>query len=393
MKDSYEVAGVRTTFGSLAYADYVPAQSDYLVDAIEASGGVVFAKSNTPEFEAGASTFNEVFGRTLNPWDTSLSPAGSSGGAAAAVASGMAHVAQGSDFACSLRYPAAFCNIVGLRPSPGLIPQGPSRLPHQVLSVIGPLARSVEDASLALDGMADFDARDPLTRPRHGASFQRAAQRPSRPERIAFSMDLGFATVSSAVQGHVRKAMDRLAEAGLPIEEPSLDLSRSDPCFRTLRAYQFAAIRHDALLHHREKLKPEVVWNIEEGLKLSALQLAEAEAVRARLRADFLGLLGRFDFLIAPTAPVPPFPAQQRYVTHIDGVEQKTYLDWLALGYAITIMGCPAISIPCGPGVAIQIVAKPYHDHVLLAFAAWVEEVLQSRLEAPIDPRTEKYPA
>ena len=162
IKDSYEVAGVRTTWGSLAYADHVASRSDYMVEAIEAADGIVYAKSNTPEFEAGANTFNEVFGATLNPFDRTRSAGGSSGGAAAAVATGMAFVAQGSDFACSLRYPAAFCNVVAIRPSPGLVPQGPSALPHQVLSVIGPIARSVADAALALDGMVRFDPRDPL---------------------------------------------------------------------------------------------------------------------------------------------------------------------------------------------------------------------------------------
>jgi amidase len=387
IKDSYEVAGVRTTYGSLAYAEHVPDRSDYLVEAMERRGAVIFAKSNTPEFEAGANTFNEVFGRTLNPWNTSRSAAGSSGGAAVAVATGMAHVAQGSDFACSLRYPAAFCNVVGLRPSPGLIPQGPSKLPHQVLSVIGPLARSVADVGFALDGMAAFDARDPLTRPAGPASFRMAAERPERPPRAAFSPDLGFATVSKAVAEQVRAAITRLSKAGLDIAEPVIDLRESDPCFRVLRAGQFAAMRRDAFVHHRHKLKPEVAWNIEEGLKLSLLQLAEAEAQRARLRSDMLAILDRHGFIIAPTAPVTPFPVEERYVKVIDGFEQSTYLDWLALGYAITVTGCPAISIPCGPGIGLQIVGKPYEEESLLSFASWVEEVLGSRLVQPISPR------
>ena len=176
IKDAYEVAGVRTTWGSPIHADHISTRSDYLVEAIEAAGGIVYAKSNTPEFQAGANTFNEVFGRTLNPWDTRLSAAGSSGGAAVAVATGMAYVAQGSDNACSLRYPASFCGVVGLRPSPGLVPQGPSALPYQVLSVIGPLARTVADTGLALDSMSRFDPRDPLSRPRPAASYHDSAR-------------------------------------------------------------------------------------------------------------------------------------------------------------------------------------------------------------------------
>lgn len=386
IKDSYEVAGVQTTYGSLAYAGYVPDRSDYFVEAIEGRGAVVFAKSNTPEFEAGANTFNEVFGRTLNPWDVSRSAAGSSGGAAAAVATGMAAFAQGSDFACSLRYPAAFCNVVGLRPSPGLIPQGPSKLPNQVLSVIGPLARSVADIGYALDGMTAFDPRDPLTRPCGPPRYRAAALHPQKPRRAAFSMDLGFAAVARDVAAQVRAAMDRLARAGLAVDEPGLDLRESDPCFRTLRACQFASLRRDALQRDRAKLKPEVVWNIEEGLKLSVLAVAEAEAQRARLRTGFLDFLDTHDFLIAPTAPVTPFPVEERFVKEIDGVEQPTYLDWLALGYGITVTGCPAISIPCGPGIGIQIVGKPYQEGALLSAAAWVEEVLQSRLDMPVTP-------
>ena len=392
IKDSYEVEGVRTTWGSLAYADHIAERSDYLVEAIEANGGIVYAKSNTPEFEAGANTFNEVFGRTLNPWNTALSAGGSSGGAAVAVATGMAFIAQGSDFACSLRYPAAFCGIVGLRPSPGIVPQGPSLLPHQVLSVIGPLARNVADVGLALDGMAAFDQRDPLTRPLAGPSYRQSAEHPLRPARAAFSMDLGFAAISQVVVRAVRKAMNRLSDAGLAFEQPVLDLRDADSCFRTLRAFQFAALRRDALRHHRDKLKPEVVWNIEEGLKLDALQIALAEVERARLRETLLTLLDVHGFLIAPTAPVEPFPVTERYVSGIDGVEQKTYLDWLALGYAITVCGCPAISIPCGVTenglpVAIQIVSRPYRERELLQFAGWCEDVLNAKLSIPIDPR------
>jgi amidase len=390
IKDSYEVAGVRTTYGSLAYAGYVPARSDYFVEAMEGQGAVVFAKSNTPEFEAGANTFNEVFGRTLNPWDMSRSAAGSSGGAAVAVATGMASFAQGSDFACSLRYPAAFCNVVGLRPSAGLIPQGPSKLPYQVLSVIGPLARSVADIGLALDGVVAFDARDPLTRPMAAVSYRKSAERMVKAPRAAFSPDLGFAAVSKDVAGVVRDAVERLAKAGLAVDEPALDLRETDSCFRTLRACQFASLRRDALMAHRDKLKPEVAWNIEEGLKLSVLNIAEAEAQRAELRLRFLAFLDTHGFLIAPTAPVTPFPVTERYVTEIDGVAQATYIDWLALGYAITVTGCPAISIPCGPGIGLQIVGKPYEEAALLSFAAWVEEVLQSRLARPIDPRGPK---
>lgn len=391
IKDLAAVSGVRTTWGSLAYADHVPETSDYVVEAIEAEGGVVFAKSNTPEFEAGANTFNEVFGRTLNPWDLSRSAGGSSGGAAVAVATGMAFLAQGSDFACSLRYPAAFCNVVGMRPTPGVVPQGPSALPGQVLSVMGPLARNVEDVALALDGMARFDARDPLSRPCGATSYLAAAQAPRPPARAAFSMTLGMAAVDRPVREAMGQALDRLASSGLRVDEACPDLAASDPAFRTMRAFQFAALRRGALERHGDKLKPEVIWNIEEGLKLTALELAGAEADRARVRLAMLEFLDRYGVLITPTAPVEPFPVEQRYVEHIDGQRLATYLDWLVLGYAITVCGCPAISIPCGRTstglpVGLQLVGKPHGEAELLRTAAWCEGVLGQSLARPIDP-------
>lgn len=391
IKDSYEVEGVRTTWGSLAFKDHVAQRSDYAVQSIENAGGVVYAKSNTPEFEAGANTFNAVFGPTLNPWNTSKSAAGSSGGAAAAVASGAAFLAQGSDFACSLRYPASFCGVVGLRPTPGLIPQGPSPVPYQTLSVIGPLARSVADIGLGLDAMAGFDARDPLTRPVTAGSYRSVAERPLQPQRFAYSRDLGVAVVSKQVQEIVGAAVEKLAKAGPSVETASPDLTACHDAFRPLRAFQFSATRHPVLATARDKLKPEVVWNIEEGMKLVAADLAEAEHKRAMLRHEMHRFLEMHSFLIAPTAPVAPNPVEERYVSEIEGTELETYLDWLVLGYAITVTGCPAISVPCGVTdeglpIGLQIVASPHREHDLLQMAAWCEQVLGAGLSRPIDP-------
>lgn len=393
IKDAYAVEGVRTTLGSPVFADWVPDHSDYLVEAIEAAGGIVYAKSNTPEFQAGANTFNEVFGRTLNPFDTRLSAAGSSGGAAVAVATGMAPVAQGSDNACSLRYPASFCGIVGLRPSPGIVPKGPSPLPHQVLSVIGPLARSVADAGLGLDAMARFDPRDPRSRPRSAGSYRAAAEAPAMPARAAFSMDLGGAArISAEVRTVVEAALAKLVAAGLDVAGAAPDVSRARDAFLPIRAFQFAALFRDVLAGHRDQLKPEVVWNIEEGLKLTAADLAAAEAARAETRAAMVGFIARHGILITPTAPVPPYPVEKRYVDEIDGERLATYLDWLVLGFSITVTGCPAISIPCGftadgLPVGLQLVGAPYGEEALLSAAAWCEAVLGARLAAPIDPR------
>lgn len=391
IKDSYEVAGVRTTWGSLAFKDHVAMRSDLAVLSIERSGGIVYAKSNTPEFEAGASTFNEVFGRTLNPWNTTRSAAGSSGGAAVAVATGMASIAQGSDFACSLRYPASFCGIVGLRPTPGLVPQGPNSLPYQVLSVIGPLARNVADTGLGLDAMAGFDPADPQTRPVPASNYRIAAESPHRPERIAWSADLGVAHVSGEIKRIVGTAVEKIAQSGCRIEEAHPDLAACHDAFRPLRAFQFSAMRAELLETARDKLKPEVVWNIEQGLKLTAVDLMQAEHFRAGLRASMLDFLRTHGFLVTPTAPVAPNPAEDRYVSEIEGVAMETYLDWLVLGYAVTITGCPAISIPCGftedgLPVGLQIIGPPHGEAKLLEAAAWFEQVLSCALSEPIDP-------
>lgn len=393
IKDSYAVADVRTTYGSRVYGNHLPDISDYLVEAIEDSGGIVFAKSNTPEFEAGANTFNDVFGRTLNPWDTRLSPAGSSGGAAVAVATGMAAIAQGSDFACSLRYPAAFCGVVGLRPSPGLIPQGPAGVPGQTLSVIGPLARTVADAGLGLAAMAHFDARDPLSRPLADQHFALAARQPVKPPRLGFSVDLGIADIEPEVRDIVTAAVERLTREGVDVSAASPDLSSADRAFRPLRAHQFAAARGRLLDgSERELLKPEVIWNIEQGLKLTSAELSQAVREQAHARDAMLAYLDRHEFLVSATTPVEPYPVEERYVSRIGGRELPTYLDWLILGYAVTVTGCPAISIPCGftargLPVGLQIVGRPYSEAQLLSIAAWCEDVLGCRMTHPIDPR------
>lgn len=385
IKDSYAVAGVRTTYGSLAFENYIPDFSDLVVETIERAGGIVYAKSNTPEFEAGASTFNEVFGLTRNPWNVSRSAGGSSGGAAAAVASGMAFIAQGSDFACSLRYPASFCGVVGLRPTPGLIPQGPSNLCFQALSVLGPLARSVADIGLAMDGFCGFDPRDPLTRPKQtlSSTFRNAAESPDIPRSFAFSPDLGEAVVTKEVREIVTSAVEKLSAQGATMHLAHPKMPECHEAFNSLRAFQFAAIWGHVMHTHRDKLKPEVVWNIEKGLQLDADRLAKAEQMRSSLRLTMIDFLDGHRFLIAPSAPVIPPLAEERYVKSIEGVEMETYLDWLALGYSISVTGCPAISLPCGLSqdglpIGLQIIARPHDEHALLKFAAWVEQVLGS---------------
>lgn len=392
IKDSYSVAGVRTTFGSLVFENFIPKKSDLVVQTLEKSGGLIYAKSNTPEFEAGASTFNEVFGITRNPWDVSRSTAGSSGGAAAAVATGMAFIAQGSDFACSIRYPAAFCGIVGLRPTPGLIPQGPNRLPYQNLSVIGPLARNVEDIGLAMDAMVGFDVKDPLTSPENSLGYRVAAMSPLKPQKLGFSMSMnGLAIIAKEVRNSIAKTISLVESLGVEIEYSCPDMTDSEAAFRSLRAAQFAGMWSHILNTHKDLLKPEVVWNIEQGLNLSSSDLAKAGHQRDRIRNELLEYLIEYDFLLMPAAPIEANFAEERFVKEIDGVKMNDYLDWLLLGYVISLTGCPAISVPCalsssGLPIGVQIICLPHKERELLSLAAWLENVVGKRIRIPITP-------
>ena len=391
IKDSISVQGVRTTYGSRVFKDYVPEESDAVVLKIESNGGLVYAKSNTPEFEAGANTYNEVFGATRNPWNTSLSAGGSSGGAAVSVATGMAWLAQGTDFACSLRNPAGFNNVVGLRPSIGVVPQGPNNVPFQTLSVSGPIARTVADCGLFLDAMAGSYAADPFSSNVASGVFSVAAQSPTKPIRVGFSLDLGLSPVDPSVRVTVTNAIKKLAMSGVDVIETYPDMSGAHEAFRTLRALQFATAWGHLLPEHRDVLKADVVWNIEEGQNLTSGMVIKAERQRLRIRRNILEVLQQYDALILPTSIVPPYPLTQGYVSICDGVEFDNYLEWMAISYAITLTGCPSISIPGGftkdgLPVGLQIVSASHTDAKLLSIAAFVESELGFSLKKPITP-------
>jgi amidase len=392
IKDLTNVSGVRSTQGSPIFKDNVPARSDILVEHLEDNGAVIYAKSNTPEFGAGANTFNEVFGPTLNPWDTSRSAAGSSGGAAVALATGTAWLAHGSDMGGSLRNPASFCGVVGLRPSIGRVAHTPKFKVDRTLGVQGPMARNVEDLALFLDAMSGEHPSDPLSLPALPTSFLAAARSGDRPKRIAYSSDLGITPVDPDVAAITRKAAERFAEAGAVVEEAHPDLSEAHECFHVLRAFDFA-VSKAALLHkHRELLKPEVIWNIEEGLKLSVEQVARAEAQRIALAARAQEFFKRYDLLLAPATIVPPFPVQNRYVAECAGKKFDNYVEWLGIVYAITLACCPALSLPCGftasgLPVGLQMVGPSRGEAKLLAAAKVLEDILGLRGTTPIDPR------
>ncbi|MGB6253655.1 MAG: amidase family protein [Bradyrhizobium sp.] len=392
IKDLTNVAGVRTTQGSPIYKNNIPASSDILVELIEANGGLIYAKSNTPEFGAGANTFNEVFGPTLNPWDLSRSAAGSSGGAAVALATGTAWLAHGTDMGGSLRNPASFCGIVGMRPSIGRVPHSPAFKIDRNLTVHGPMARNVEDLALFLDAMSGEHPADPLSLPRLTISFLSAARSGKRPKRVAYSPDLGITPVDPEVAAITRKAASRFAEAGVIVEEAHPDLREALECFHVLRAFDFAVTKAALLRNKRDQLKPEVIWNIEEGLKLSVEQLERAEAQRLAMAARTLEFFENYDLLLTPATIVPPFPIEHRYVAECAGKKFDNYVEWLGIVYAITLACCPALSLPCGftasgLPVGLQMVAPSRGEAQLLAGAKFLEDILGVRGTTPIDPK------
>jgi amidase len=391
VKDLSDVAGVRTTYGSLAFRDHVPERSDIMVERLEARGALVVAKSNTPEFGAGSQTFNDVFGTTTNPWDTRLTPGGSSGGSAAALAAGQVWLATGSDHGGSIRIPASFTGTVGLRPGVGTVPHGPTRLPFGTLAVNGPMGRTVADVALMLDAMAGFDPRDPLTRPPRSEPFAEAAARPAVPSRVAFSADLGIAPVDPEVRAICEAGARRLADWGAAVEEASIDFSDVVPMYDVIRAVYFSSDRAQFLDTHRDRFKPDLVWNIEQGLKLDAEAIGRAERARGALYHRTAEFFGTYGLLACPAVVVPPFDHRQRFVAEVAGIAFEHYFGWLILTFAITLTACPSMSVPCGTTadgrpVGLQLVAPMGGEATLLAAAAALERSTGLSARVPLDP-------
>ena len=390
IKDLMPVAGVCTTLGSKVYKDFVPEKSDILVERLEENGAVIYAKSNTPEFGAGGNTFNDVFGATHNPHDLSLSAGGSSGGAAAALACGTAWLAHGSDMAGSLRTPASFCGVTSLRPSPGLIGAGPKKLPFQVLAQDGPMARTVSDLALLTDVMAGECPMIGLSKPTPNSAFRAAAAQPVRPTRVAFSADLGVTETSSEVLAACQVAMAAIAKSGVVVEQVQFDLSEAHEAFSVLRALSYAVGYGDDLAKHRELIKPEVVWNIEQGLALDGAAIRGAVAAQGRVFEAAARFMQHYDLLVCPATIVPPFPVEERYLGYSQGVEIPGYYRWLAIAYAISVTTLPVIAMPCGTTtdglpVGIQLVGRPHGERRLFAFASYVEQLLDCD-SRPIEP-------
>lgn len=381
-KDTHAVAGWRTTYGSPLYADHVPDTDELLVERVRGAGVVVIGRTNVPEFAAGSHTFNTVFGTTVNPLDPTRSAGGSSGGAASALASGMVPLADGSDMGGSLRNPASFCGVVGLRPSLGRVPEWPLYNQWETTSVGGPMARNVGDLALLLSVMAGPDPRAPQALGDPGSAFSPPLAGSLTGVRVALSTDLGGAfEVDDEVAGVVSASASLFAGAGASVTSTHPDLTEADDTFRTLRAWHLQAKFGERLAQHPASFKQSLADNIRLGATLSGADVARAYARRTVLSERMRHFFTSYDVLVLPVSQVPPFPADQEYPSAINGRPMETYLDWMRSAYLITVTGCPAISVPAGQTrdglpVGIQIVAPHGADRRLLEIAAAFEALV-----------------
>lgn len=371
-KDTHLTAGIRTTFGSRALQDNVPDRDELIVERLRAAGAITIGKTNVPEFAAGAHTFNEIFGVTRNPYDVTRTAGGSSGGAAVALACGMQPLADGSDMGGSLRYPAGFCNVVGLRPSPGRVPTYPTVAAWSTLGVQGPMARSVADVALMLSVIAGPDPRSPIALDDPGSDFRAPLDPELTGLRVAWAPDLGGAVpvdpVVTAVLAPHAATFERL---GARVDLACPDLSDADEIFRVLRAWQFDMSLGPVVDRSRDLLKESLVWNVEEGRRLRGSDIGRAEVARTALYHRMRAFFDRFDVLALPVSQVPAFPVEWEYPREICGQPQPTYLDWMRSCYFITVTGHPALSVPAGftpDGVplGLQLVGRHRGDLELL---------------------------
>lgn len=382
VKDLALTAGIRTTFGSPIYKDFVPAEDALFVERLKSAGAIIIGKTNTPEFGAGSQTFNNVFGETRNPYDLTKTCGGSSGGAAVALACGMLPLADGSDLGGSLRNPASFCNVVGFRPSPGRVPSHPTMLAWNTLPVEGPMARTVQDLALLLSVMSGPDVRSPISINEPGSVFLQSLQKDFKGARIAWSRDLGRYPVEPVVNGVCDKARSVFVELGCQVDDDHPDFSDADEIFQILRAWMFAETKGEDFKRHRALMKDTVIWNIEQGFKLSGADVSRAEMKRTQLYHRVREFMNRYEFLILPVSQVAPFPVEVEWVREINGVNMESYIDWMATCYAITLTGLPAISIPCGftndgLPIGLQIVGRRQRDFDVLRLAFAFEQATQ----------------
>jgi amidase len=381
-KDLVPTKDMRTTFGSRIYKDFVPDHDGLIVERLKKAGAITIGKTNTPEFGAGSQTFNQVFGETLNPYDTTKTCGGSSGGAAVALACGMLPLADGSDMGGSLRNPGNFCNIVGFRTSPGRVPVWPRLTGWFPISVQGPMARTVQDVALMLSVIAGPDPRSPIAIAEPGSMLNRPLDREFKGVKIAWSKDLGELPVDPRITKVLESRRRVFEDLGCIVEEAQPDFSDADEIFKVWRAWHFELQYRELLRDHRELIKDTVIWNVEEGQKLTGPQIGKAEIKRTELYHRVREFMKNHDYLICPVNQVPPFDINRRWVQEINGVKMGTYIDWMKSCYYITVTGLPAISVPCGftpqgLPVGMQIVGRHNDDFGVLQIAHAFEQATE----------------
>ena len=388
-KDLQDTRGVRTTYGSTVYADHIPDADSLVVERMKAAGAISLGKTNTPEFGTGSQTYNAVFGPTRNPYDLTKTSGGSSGGAAVALAAGFIALADGSDMGGSLRNPASFCNVVGLRPSPGRVPTFVGNTSWLDLAVEGPMARNVADAALLLSVLAGDDLRCPRALCGDGSEFATSLIYDFNGIRVGWASSIQgleiAPEVTEVLETHGRPALDDL---NLHVFDVHPDFTGADETFRAWRGYSYLLSFSDILDGHRDELNPDVVANIEFGRSLTVSDLRSADVARVTLWQRMAVLFQDIDFLIMPVSPVPPFDVNTRWPRSINGVQQTSYLDWMRSAYWISVTGLPAISVPCGftrdgLPVGMQIIGPPRSELSLLRFAYAAESRLGANYVRP----------
>jgi amidase len=381
VKDLTPTAGIRTTWGSRIFEHFIPEEDALVVERLKAAGAIVLGKTNTPEFGAGANTYNALFGATQNPWKLGYTCGGSSGGAAVALTCGLGPLATGSDLGGSLRIPASFCGVVGFRTSAGLVPIYPSYTGWDTLAVEGPMARTVEDTALMLSVIAGQDDRSPISFPVDPRKFLAAVKRPEiRGLRAAWSPDLKISPVDSQVRKVAEDGARRFAELGCAVDQAEPDFTGLQRIIHVTRALRMVTLHADKLEKWRDQMNPHLVWNIEQGFPLTPEQIGDAARERTLLYHRVREFFEKYDFLLTPTVAVAPFPQEMIYPREINGHPVKNYQEWLYLTYAITVTGLPVISVPCGftaegLPVGLQIVGRRLAEASVLRAAAAFEKI------------------
>ena len=378
-KDLFETRGIRTTFGSPLYKDNIPTEDDIVVDRMRRAGAITIGKTNTPEFGSGSQTFNPVFGATHNPYDLTKTCGGSSGGAAVALACGLVPVASGSDTGGSLRNPAAFCNVVGFRPSIGQVPNPKAQFAWWTLTTSGCLGRSVAELAFALSTIAGPDPRAPLSISEPGERFARPLDRDFRGVRVAWFKDLGGVPFDPRVRAVVEDHRKTFESLGCVVEQAEPDFASAEIAFRILRAWNTANSYGKLLQQHPHAFKDTLKGEIEQGLGLSGGDVARAETAHGQLWRSFQAFLEGYEYFILPTTQLPPFDVNTPYPTEVAGVRFDSYIDWMKSCWYISTTGNPAVSVPGGftpegLPVGVQIVGRNKEDFSVLQMAHAFEQ-------------------